>query len=109
MELINNAEVQKFYFQENFQQTLAGSNQGLKTFEVWRLSVSPGGVVPANNHQGEVVVLTLRGTGRVVVDGNQVDIRPDTTLVIPPGASRQVFNSGSQELAMILIRAIVPE
>jgi mannose-6-phosphate isomerase-like protein (cupin superfamily) len=109
MELIDNAEAQKFYFKENFQQTLAGSKQGLKTFEVWRLSVTPGGEVPANYHQGEVVVLTLQGTGCVVVDGKQVDIRPDTTLVIPPGASRQVFNSGSIELVIILIRAVVPK
>jgi hypothetical protein len=42
MELINNAEAQKFYFQEGFQQTLAGSKQGLKSFEVWRLNLSPG-------------------------------------------------------------------
>jgi mannose-6-phosphate isomerase-like protein (cupin superfamily) len=109
MELIKNAEVQKFYFQENFQQTLAGSKQGLKTFEVWRLSVTPGGEVPANRHPGEVVVLTLQGTGRVVLDGKQVDIGPDTTLVVPPGASRQVFNSGLEELVIILIRAVVPK
>jgi hypothetical protein len=34
MELIDNAEVRKFYFQGNFQQTLAGADQGLKTLEV---------------------------------------------------------------------------
>jgi mannose-6-phosphate isomerase-like protein (cupin superfamily) len=107
MELINNAEVQKFYFQGNFQQTLAASKQGLKTFEVWRLSVAPGADAPASSHPGEVVGLTLQGTGRVVVDGKQVDIRPDTTLVIPPDTSRQVFNSGSEELVIILIRAVV--
>jgi len=54
------------------------------------------------------VVLTLRGTGHVVVDEQQVDIRPDTTLVIPPGASRQVFNTGKEELVLLLIRGVVP-
>jgi hypothetical protein len=34
MELIDTAEVQKFYFQENYQQTLAEADQGLKTLEV---------------------------------------------------------------------------
>jgi len=94
MELIDNAETQKFYFQGNFQQTLAGADQGLKTFEVWRLSLAPGNDIPASRHQGEVVALTLRGTGRVVVDGKQVNIRPDTTLVIPPGACAKFPTSG---------------
>jgi mannose-6-phosphate isomerase-like protein (cupin superfamily) len=107
MELIDNAAVRKFHFQGNFQQTLAGADQGLKTFEVWRLSLAPGNEIPAYQNQGEVVVLTMRGTGRLVVDGEQVDVRPDTTLVIPSGASRQVSNSGSEELVLLLVRGVV--
>ena len=108
MELIDNAEVYKFYYLENFQQTLAGTDQGLKTFEVWRLSVAPGNELPAHRHHGEEVALTLRGTGRFIVDGKQVDIRPDTTLVIPPGAERQVANAGAEELVLLLVRGVVP-
>jgi mannose-6-phosphate isomerase-like protein (cupin superfamily) len=108
MELIDHAEVQKFHFQGNFQQTLAGADQGLKTFEVWRLSLPPATEIPALIYQGEVAAITLQGTGRVVVDGKQVDIRPDTTLVIPPGASRQVVNTGMEELVLFLIRGLVP-
>jgi mannose-6-phosphate isomerase-like protein (cupin superfamily) len=108
MELIDNAEVKKFYFQGNFQQTLVGANQGLKTFEVWRLSLAPGNEIPAATHRGEVAALTLQGVGRVVVDGKPVDIKPDTTLVIPPGTTRQVFNTGSEELVLLLIRGVVP-
>jgi mannose-6-phosphate isomerase-like protein (cupin superfamily) len=108
MELIDNTTVHKFHLRGNFQQTLAGPNQGLKTFEVWRVSVAPGNELPANRHQGEEVALTLRGTGRFIVDGNPVDIRPDTTLVIPPGASRQVANTGSEELVLLLVRGVVP-
>ncbi len=108
MDLIDNTEVRKFYFQGNYQQTLAGADQGLRTLEVWRLGLAPGKEIPAYQHHGEVVALTLQGTGRVVVDGKQVDIRPDTTLVIPPGASRQVVNTGAEELVMLLIRGVVP-
>jgi mannose-6-phosphate isomerase-like protein (cupin superfamily) len=108
MELINNAEVKKFYFLGNFQQTLAGADQGLKTFEVWRLAMAPGNEIPAFSYQGEVVAITLGGTGRMVVDGKTVDIRPDTTLVIPPGASRQFVNTGLEELVLLLVRQQVP-
>ncbi len=107
MELIDNGKVHKFYFEGNIQQTLAGADQGLKTLEVWRLSVAPGKEIPAGRQPGEVVVLTLSGTGQVVVDGKAIDIRPDTTLVIPPGASRQVTNSGAEELVLILCRGVV--
>jgi mannose-6-phosphate isomerase-like protein (cupin superfamily) len=108
MELIDNAQVQKFHFQGNSQQTLAGAAQGLKTFEVWRLSLVPGSEVPAFRYEGEVAALTLQGTGRVAVDGQTVDIRPDTTLVIPAGASRQIINTGPADLVLLLIRAQAP-
>ena len=109
MELINNAEVEKFHFHENFQQTLAGADQGLKTFEVWRVSLTPGAEIPPYRHPAEVVVLTVQGTGRVVVDGEPVDVRPDTTLVIPKGASRLVVNTGAEDLVFLLVRGLVPE
>jgi len=107
MELIDNAEVPKFRFEGNVQQTLAGADQGLKTFEVWRLSLTPGKEIPPFRYEGEVVAITLQGTGRVAVEEKSVDIRPDTTLVIPPGAQRQISNTGSGELVLLLIRGQV--
>jgi mannose-6-phosphate isomerase-like protein (cupin superfamily) len=44
----------------------------------------------------------------MVVDGKPVDIKPDTTLVIPASASREVFNTGLEELVLLLIRGLVP-
>jgi mannose-6-phosphate isomerase-like protein (cupin superfamily) len=108
MELIDNAEVRKFFFEGNWQQTLAGPDQGLKTFEVWRLNLAPGKEIPAFSPPVEVVALTMEGTGRAVVDGKAVDIRPNTTLVIPPGASRQLVNTGQEDLVLVLIRSIGP-
>jgi mannose-6-phosphate isomerase-like protein (cupin superfamily) len=72
------------------------------------MSVAPGNELPAHRHQGEEVALTLRGTGRFIVDGTPVDIRQDTTLVIPPGTLRQVFNTGAEELVLLLVRGVVP-
>jgi mannose-6-phosphate isomerase-like protein (cupin superfamily) len=108
MELIDNTQVRKFHFQENFQQTLAGPDQGLKTFEVWRLSLPPGNEIPPVTYPGEVAAITLQGTGRIVVDGQQADIRPDTTLVILAGATSQILNTGLNELVILLVRAQVP-
>jgi mannose-6-phosphate isomerase-like protein (cupin superfamily) len=109
MELIDNAKVEKFHFHENFQQTLAGADQGLKTFEVWRVSLTPGTEIPPYRHPAEVAVLTMQGTGRVLVDEKQVDIRPDTTLVIPKGVPRQICNTGGEDLVFLLVRGLVPK
>jgi mannose-6-phosphate isomerase-like protein (cupin superfamily) len=82
--------------------------KGLKTFEVWRLSVKPGNELPANVLQGEEVLLTMSGTGRLIVAGKSLDIRPDTTVVIPLGAERQVANTGKEEMVLLVIRGVVP-
>jgi mannose-6-phosphate isomerase-like protein (cupin superfamily) len=108
MELIDNTQVRKFHFKENFQQTLAGPEQGLKTFEVWRLSLASGNEIPPVTYPGEVAAITLQGTGRIVMEGQQADIRPDTTLVILAGATSQIFNTGLNELVILLVRAQVP-
>jgi hypothetical protein len=91
LELIANAEVRKFHFQGNFQQTVAGADQGLKTFEVWRLNLAPGNDIPASRDQGEVAGLTLRGIGFIAVDEPSVEIKPDTTPVIPHTDSCQIL------------------
>ncbi len=108
MELIDNAQVERFNFLGNYQQTLAGADQGLKSFEVWRVSLAPGNEIPEVQREGEVAVLTMQGTGRMVVEGEPVDIRPDTTLVIPSGASRRLINTGKEELVLLLVRSLLP-
>jgi mannose-6-phosphate isomerase-like protein (cupin superfamily) len=104
MQLIDHAQVEKFYFQGSFQQTLAGADQGLKAFEVWLLHLAPGREVPAFRYQCEVAAVTLAGAGRVVVEGEALAVRPDTTLVIPAGAMRSIANPGPEELVLLLIR-----
>lgn len=90
-----------------FQQTLAGEKQGLKTMEVWLLTLPPGAETPVNQHYGEVVVITLKGTGRAMVDEESVDLFPDTTLVIPSRATRQAVNTGKEDLVILIIRSLV--
>ena len=51
--------------------------------------------------------MTLEGTGRAVVNGENFDLRPDTTLVIPAQATRQAVNTGAEDLIMLIIRSLV--
>jgi mannose-6-phosphate isomerase-like protein (cupin superfamily) len=107
MQVIDNAQVRKFHMPGFTQQTLAGTESGMKSFEVWLTSLVPGRDTPPHRHPGEVVWLILRGSGRIVVDGKEVEVGPDTTVVIPPGASRHLVNTGKEDLVMFNIRTIV--
>ncbi len=106
MHLVNNAEARKFHFFDMVQQTLAGSETGLKTFEVWLMTLKAGGESPPYHHPGETVWVILKGSGRALVDGEVVQVRPNTTVSIPAGASRQLVNTDSDELVMLTIRGL---
>ena len=105
--LIENEKVKKIHLMGLVHQTLAGEKQGLTTMEIWLLTLPPGAETPVNRHYGEVVGMTLKGTGRATVDGHSLDLVPNTTLVIPARATRQVVNTGEEDLVILVIRSLV--
>jgi mannose-6-phosphate isomerase-like protein (cupin superfamily) len=106
MHLINNDEAKTFHFIDFVQQTLAGPETGLKNLEVWLMTLKAGGESPPYHHPGETVWIILKGGGRAWVDGEEVKVGPNTTVSIPTGASRQLFNHGTEELVMLTVRGI---
>jgi len=105
--LIENANVDKIPLMGLVHQTLAGERQGLKTLEVWLLTLPPGSESPVGQHYGEVVCITLQGVGRAVIDQDSFNLAPNTTLIIPPRVSRQVVNAGAEDLVVLIIRGLV--
>jgi len=105
--LIENDKVKKIHLMGLVHQTLAGEKQGLKTLEVWLVTLPPGSESPLDQHYGEVVWVTLKGTGRAIVDEDSFDLLPDTTLVIPAQATRQAVNTGEADLEVLVIRSLV--
>jgi mannose-6-phosphate isomerase-like protein (cupin superfamily) len=105
--LIENEKVRKVNIMGLIHQTLAGEKQRLKTLEVWLLTLPPGSDTSVNQHYGEVVGITLKGTGRATVGGESVNLFPDTTLIIPAKVTRQVVNTGEEDLVIMLIRSLV--
>ena len=105
--LIENEKVPKINFMGLFHQTLAGEKQGLKTMEVWLVTLPPNSEIPLNQHYGEAILITLKGTGRATVDQESLDLFPDTTLVVPPRATRQVVNNSNDNLVVLIIRSLL--
>jgi mannose-6-phosphate isomerase-like protein (cupin superfamily) len=104
---IENDKVKAIQLMGLVHQTLAGENQGLKTLEVWLVTLPPGSEIPVDQHFGEVVCVTLKGTGRAIVDEDSFNLFPNTTLVIPAQATRQAVNTSEEDLVILVIRSLV--
>jgi hypothetical protein len=52
--------------------------------------------------------VTRKGTGRAIVEQDSVKLLPNTTIVIPAQATRQMVNIGEEDLVILVIRSLVP-
>jgi quercetin dioxygenase-like cupin family protein len=64
------------------------------------IRVAPGEKVrPAHSHpNGEEVIYILRGSGRVMVEGEVKPVREGTAVLFPQGAVHMLHNTGSEEM-----------
>ncbi len=67
------------------------------------IRVPPGeSVRPAHSHpNGEEAIYIIRGSGRVLVDGEVAAVREGTTVLFPKGAPHMLQNTGSEEMKVI--------
>ena len=74
------------------------------------LSVAPSEWQPSfgplrHQHPYEEVFLFLEGTGEGEVDGEQVELRPGTAVIIPAGKWHSFTNTGTTPLRQVAIYA----
>jgi mannose-6-phosphate isomerase-like protein (cupin superfamily) len=89
-------------------QTLAGRQDGLNSFEVWRQTISPNAVTPVHRHDCEEVIVILGGSGVCKFEDRELPFKADQTLVIPPNVVHQICNNGSEDLYIIATLAMSP-
>jgi quercetin dioxygenase-like cupin family protein len=67
------------------------------------IRVAPGEKVrPAHSHpDGEEVIQIIRGSGRVLVDGEVAPVRAGTTVLFPQGAVHMLHNTGTEEMEVV--------
>ncbi len=106
--LIENEKVKKIQLMGGVLQPWAGRNQGLKTMEIFLFTLPPGLEIEPDQHYGEVVWITLRGAGRATLEKRyEMDLVPNTTLVIPAEVHQQLANTGEKDLEILVIRGMV--
>jgi mannose-6-phosphate isomerase-like protein (cupin superfamily) len=101
MSAIKFSELQTFDFPGIVHQTIASKGLGARGIEIWRQSIAPQAETPVHLHDCEEVVVVLQGSGRVIMDGKNIDFAANSTLIIPPDTLHQIINTGSEEMLVI--------
>ena len=87
---------------------VAGPSQGQTHFEVWLGALAPGEHGTVSRHDGELVVLVLAGSGKLLVDGGPQRFIAPCTLLIPPGFSFEIVNNGTTTLQLVSVFSAAP-
>jgi quercetin dioxygenase-like cupin family protein len=80
-----------------------GENDGAQNFCMRVFTVAPGGFTPKHSHPWEHEVFIHGGQGKMLRDGEWVDVEKGTVLFIPGGEEHQFKNTGTDELVFICL------
>jgi mannose-6-phosphate isomerase-like protein (cupin superfamily) len=80
---------------------------GAKYNSVCVIRVLPGSTVkPAHSHpEGEEVIYVIKGSGRVMVDGEIQTVEEGTAVLFPEGSVHMLQNTGGEEMKVICFYA----
>lgn len=65
------------------------------------VEVGPGGRQLPHHHDPEQVYVVVRGTGRMLVGGEERDLGPGDLARVPPGAAHGIVNTGDGPLVYV--------
>ncbi|MGH8014149.1 MAG: cupin domain-containing protein, partial [Candidatus Binataceae bacterium] len=108
MPVVDNNNLPAFEIPGIRHQTIAGKDAGMRTIEVWRQTIAPGGATPVHRHACEEVIVVLKGSGRLIIEDVATDYGPDSTLIIPSDAVHQLINTGGEAMEAIACLGMAP-
>ena len=76
---------------------------GAKHCSVCVIRVEPGQTVrPAHSHpNGEEVIYIIKGSGRVMVEGEVTNLREGNAVLFPQGKVHMLQNNGAEEMKVV--------
>ena len=89
-------------------QPLAGHQDGLKSFEVWRQTLAPHAETPVHCHACEEAIVILSGTGVCRFEDRELFFKADQTLIIPSDVVHQICNTGDTDLHILATLSASP-
>jgi quercetin dioxygenase-like cupin family protein len=89
-----------------FKQVLVGPLQGWDGWVMRQFTLGKSGCTPRHSHSWPHINFVVKGTGTLLLQGEEREIGPECAAYIPGGAVHQFKNTGESELSFI---CIVPE
>jgi mannose-6-phosphate isomerase-like protein (cupin superfamily) len=82
----------------------APSNSALERLSVAEIVVKAGQQTSGHHHQHlEEVYCILEGTGVMCMEGMEQPVGPGDTVIILPGTTHELRNTGTQDLMMVVV------
>lgn len=82
---------------------LINRDNGAKTFAMRRFEVKPGGKIPLHGHEADHEVYVLSGEGVAFTKDQEVVIKSDMFLYVPPNEEHGYKNTGDVPLVFICV------
>lgn len=101
MAIVLHHQVVPFELQGNLMRGLATASRGARQIEVWQGTVAVGAATPPHVHEGEEVVVVLRGRGELRIGETATAFAGPCTLIAPAGVPHQILNTGDEPLELV--------
>ncbi len=82
---------------------LINRDNGARTFAMRRFEVQPAGEIPLHGHEADHEIYILSGEGVAYTKNQEVAIKPDMFLYVPPNEEHGYRNSGKTPLVFICV------
>jgi quercetin dioxygenase-like cupin family protein len=82
---------------------LINRDNGARTFAMRRFEVQPGGEIPLHGHEADHEIYILSGEGMAYTNKQEVAIKPDMFLYVPPHEEHGYRNTGKTPLVFICV------
>ena len=82
---------------------LIDKTNGARTFAMRRFEVQPGGEIPLHSHEADHEIYILSGEGIAFTPKEEVSIKSDMFLYVPPNEEHGYRNTGKSPLIFICV------
>jgi uncharacterized cupin superfamily protein len=87
---------------------LARRSLGLNAFGMNIVDIEPGESIPEHDETSrdqEEVYIVVRGRPTMVIDGEEIDVEPETFVRLAPHPRRHIVNRSDEEARLLIVSA----
>ena len=82
---------------------LISRDDGAPNFAMRMFEMQPGGEIPLHDHPWEHEIFILSGNGMVTIGDDEVKVRPNMVIYVPPNVPHSYKNEGEEPLRFLCV------